>query len=263
VAAREGRQWIITATRLLPWLVPALVLAGAGLAAGLVADSPAAHAAARQAPDEPDGAFLYGRDCVSCHGIDGLGGWRGPSLEGTGAAGNYYVLATGRMPISHPHEPIRRSTPAYSEAEIAALVDHVTSLVDGPDLPELGTVAVDLPRGGALYRLHCAACHGSTGVGVALALDAFAPPILDAEAAEVAAVMAAGAGAMPAFYPRAFTDEEFEAVVAYTQHLREPLDQGGLPFGRAGRVDEALAAWGVGILVLVLLAAWIARAPAR
>lgn len=209
-----------------------------------------------------DGGDLYGRDCASCHGPDGRGSWRGPSLEGTGAAGNYYMLATGRMPIASPGEPVRRQEPGYSPEEIDALVQHVTTLVDGPDVPAVDLADADLALGGSLYRVHCGVCHSSTGIGSALAMDAFAPPVVDADADEVAAVMTSGAGAMPAFYPGAFTKREFDSVVAYVQLLREPVDR-GVPFGRAGRVDEALAAWGVGIVTLLLLAGWIARAPSK
>lgn len=246
--------------------VPPLVLATVLVAvtAGVVVGTrPTAAVPLAVAPQVDDlGGVLYGRDCAGCHGPDGQGSGWGPTLEGTGRAGNYYVLSTGRMPIDHPGEPVRRSDPVYTEDEVRALLDHIEGLVDGPDVPELLVGDVDLARGGALYRLHCGVCHSSTGIGTALAYGDVAPPVLDAEPAEVAAVMAAGAGAMPAFYPNAFTDEDLTSIVAYVQQLRDPVDR-GVPFGRAGRVDEALAAWGVGLASLLLLAAWIARAPAR
>jgi ubiquinol-cytochrome c reductase cytochrome c subunit len=251
---------------ILRWSLGVTVLVALGAALVVAAATPGVAAAdpTDQAGhgDPAVGAFLYGRDCVGCHGVDGLGSWSGPSLEGTGAASNYYVLSTGRMPIA-PGEPARRREARYTPDEIDALVTHVTGLIDGPEVPEVSVEDVDLALGGRLYRLHCGVCHSSTGIGVALTADAFAPPVLDSEPGEVAAVMAAGPGAMPAFYPDVFTDTEFDSIVAYVQQLRQPVDQGGLPFGRAGRVDEALAAWGLGILALVLLAGWIARAPGR
>jgi ubiquinol-cytochrome c reductase cytochrome c subunit len=247
-------------------ITPALAATALAAAAlvGALATTRAASAAAEAEPVPAAelGAFLYGRDCAGCHAPDGRGSWRGPSLEGTGEAGNHYVLATGRMPITSPHDAVERSEPAYGADEIDAIVGHVTTLVDGPELPQLFDDEVDLAHGGYLYRLHCGVCHSSTGIGTALAFDDFAPPVLDAEPLEVAAVMAAGTGAMPAFYPNVFTDDELASIVAYVQQLREPEDR-GIPFGRAGRVDEALAAWGVGIVSLLLLAGWIARAPAR
>lgn len=252
--------------RALRRLTSGVVLVVIGAAGGVAVDGaapvPASAAAATVTQDEL-GEQLYGRGCASCHGVDGEGIWRGPSLEGTGAASNYYMLSTGRMPIAEPDEPVRRRPARYSPTEIDALVEHVTTLVDGPPVPALAADDVDLALGGQLYRLHCGVCHSSTGIGMALAFEGFAPPVLDSEPRQVAAVMAAGPGSMPAFHPDVFTDQEFASIVAYVQQLREPVDQGGLPFGRAGRVDEALAAWGLGITSLVLIAAWIARAPAR
>lgn len=205
------------------------------------------------------GAFLYGRDCTSCHGADGRGSWRGPSLEDGGTAATYYMLATGRMPIAEPDAPVRRSEPHYSADEIRAVVDHVAELVDGPELPDLDPDEVDLALGGEVYRLHCGQCHSSTGIGGALLYGQQAPPVLPSEPTVIAAAVVSGPGAMPSFSPTGLTDEELVSVVAFVEVIQDPLDAGGLPLGRAGRVDEGLVGWGVGLAALVLLIAWVAR----
>lgn len=209
------------------------------------------------------GAALYGRDCAGCHGPSGEGSPRGVPLTESGEAAAYYFLVTGRMPIGDPDQrPGRRPSP-YSPAEIRALVAHVAALGDGPALPRVGHRGADLARGGALYRLHCASCHSATGIGGALAFGRFAPPLTSSEPSVVVAAVTAGPGAMPAFEPDAFTDDELAALVAYVQRLRDPEDRGGVPLGRAGRVDEALVALGVAMPALVLAAAWIARRARR
>lgn len=205
------------------------------------------------------GAFLYGRDCTSCHGTDGSGSWRGPSLDEGGTAATYYMLATGRMPIAEPESPVRRSETHYSAEEIIAVVDHVSGLVDGPEIPVLDLDEADLALGGEVYRLHCGQCHSSTGIGGALLYGHQAPPVLQSEPTVIAAAVVSGPGAMPSFSPTGLTDEELVSVVAFVQAIQDPLDEGGLPLGRAGRVDEGLVAWGVGLAALVLIIGWIAR----
>lgn len=227
--------------------------------------SPTAHAAtpragstAAQVADDA-GAFLYGRDCAGCHGPEGEGSPRGVSLTGSGEAGAHYMLLTGRMPIEDPEAPIRRSAPRYSDEQIDALVAHVAGLGDGPALPDVDPAEGDVPRGGELYRLHCGMCHSATGIGGALAFDEFAPSVTDAEPSVVAAAITAGPGAMPSFRPIGFTDDELTSIVAYVDQLQDPEDRGGIPIFRAGRADEGMVAWLVGVPTMVLLAAWVAR----
>lgn len=234
----------------------AAVVLCVGLATGW-AFTVGAPAAAQSDPDL--GRRLYLRDCASCHGGDGEGTARGVPLTDSGAAAADFYLSTGRMPIADPDAPVERSEPAYSGAALDALVEHVASFGDGPPVPDLTEGAGRAAVGGDLYRRHCAQCHGSAGVGVALAADVTAPPVLKATPLQVAESLVVGPGAMPSFHPATFGDDEVASVVAYVAELQEPEDRGGLPLARSGRLDELFVAWGVGVLGIVLVIRWVAR----
>lgn len=231
-----------------------LVRAPAGAAVGQAGEG---AGPADRAEGTGTGTELYRQTCLSCHGADGRGSWRGPSLESSGTAGTYYMVATGRMPIDDVDAPVRRRPVPYTEAEVLAIVAYVGELVDGPEIPDLDGVPVDLSLGGRVYRLQCSQCHSATGIGGALLYGEQAPALYRPEPLVVASVVVSGPGAMPAF---ALTDEELASVVAYVDEVvQDPVDEGGLPLLRAGRVDEGLLAWGLGLVGLALVAGWIAR----
>lgn len=201
------------------------------------------------------GERLYLRDCGSCHGPRGEGTARGPTISDAGAAGADFVLATGRMPLVT--DEVRRR-PRYGERERAAIVDHVASLGTGPAVPRLRPSEADVARGGVLYRRHCAACHGTTGAGTALAFGAIAPPIAGVAPVQVAEAAVVGPGAMPPFSPEVLSADELDDLVAYvaaieSRHRRAPLEMGG------ARLGEAAVALGVGLAAVVLAATLLAR----
>lgn len=220
------------------------------------------HAAASAQVDDPAvatiGERLYRRDCASCHGPDGEGTWRGVPLQDAGGASADFYLSTGRMPIDEPDETIARSEPAYDEAEIDALVAYVASFGDGPSIPDVSGDG-DLARGGSLYRLHCAQCHGASGVGVALAADVTAPSVLQSTPTQVIEALVVGPGAMPVFRDAVLDEDEREDVASYVTHLRTAGSEGGHPMARSGRLDEMLAGLGVGVVLMVAAARTIAR----
>ena len=207
------------------------------------------------------GAALYGRDCVFCHGVRGEGSTRGVPIADGGEAATHYALVSGRMPLRDPEAIPRRSPSPYTEEQIDALVAHVAGFGDGPAVPDVDWRGADVALGGHLYRLHCGACHSATGIGGALAFERVAPGLFESEPSVVAAAVVAGPGAMPAFGPDGFTDDELAAIVAYVERLQEPEDRGGWPIFRAGRADEALVALGLALPLLLAAAAWIARRP--
>lgn len=204
------------------------------------------------------GERLYGRDCASCHGPDGAGTSRGVPLRDAGAAAADFYLSTGRMPIDEPDETITRSEPSYDEEEIEALVAYVASFGDGPPIPDV-TAGRDLARGGSLYRLHCAQCHGASGVGVALAAGVTAPSVLQSTGTQVVEALVVGPGAMPVFRDAVLDEDEREDVAAYVAHLRAAGNEGGHPMARSGRLDEMLAALGAGVALMLAAARTIAR----
>lgn len=207
-------------------------------------------------PDVDDGRELYRRDCAACHGVDGAGSFRGVPIDEVGTASVRYSLSTGRMPIARPDAAVVRGAPAYGDAEIDAIVAYTATFVDGPELPDLAAASPDLGQGGVLYRLHCAACHGSTGIGGAQAIEGTAPSVLHATADEVAAAMVAGPGGMPAFRST-FDDDDIAGVAAYVGVLQDPPTT-GIPIP-GGRVGEGLVAWVLGVGVLLGAVSWIGR----
>jgi ubiquinol-cytochrome c reductase cytochrome c subunit len=232
------------------WWSPVLAL----LITVIVVPSAAPVAAARQpAPPSPAIGELYKADCGVCHGGDGQGTSRGPTLVGVGRASLDYEMSSGRMPLAGvgraddrpgaPLQPLpnkaasdpemvpRRHAPAYPPETIKQLVDYTSALTGGggPDIPHVGHG--NLAEGGALFRLHCAGCHAWAGDGGAL--------------------VEFQSGQMPAFGDAALTEEQVAGVVAYVKYLRDPEDKGGEPLWHLGPFAE-------GAVSLVALAALLA-----
>lgn len=219
---------------------------------------------------EPDAAALidagedlYRLGCISCHGADGTGQeapngeLRGPSLVDAGEAGAYYQLTTGRMPLANPGEIPSRKDPAYTPAEIDALVAFVASLGDGPELPDVDVEAGDLADGGVLFRESCQACHSATGAGGALSYGRAAPPLAEATPSQVGAAIRSGPGPMPRFGPEIFDDEQVDGIARYVTYLEEPDDRGGFALGRLGPIPEGFLIWVGGLGLLLVVAFWL------
>ncbi|WP_436792772.1 cytochrome bc1 complex diheme cytochrome c subunit [Actinospongicola halichondriae] len=258
---------------------------------GLALTGQAGAAGAESAPstgiDDPlvaAGEDLYRAGCASCHGTDGagvrivepadgigdeavtnaagIGELRGPSLRESGAAGAYYYLSTGRMPLANSDDQPRRKDPAYDEAEIDALVAYVASLGDGPAIPEVDIDGADVAEGGVLFRANCQACHSAFGSGGALSYGRAAPSLHSSDPTEVGAAIRVGPGQMPVFGDDTITDEELDDVAAYVEVLRTPDNPGGLQIGRNGPVPEGFVIWLFGIGGLLLVVVWIGgRSP--
>ncbi len=207
----------------------------------------------------PDGRQLYLTGCSSCHGAEGAGTRRGPSLENSGEASAYYYLSTGRMPLAEEQAQPRRKEPAYSRAEINALVDYVASLGEGPALPEVDPTKGDLAEGGVLYRSNCAPCHTAAGIGGALSYGRAAPSLHSSGPLQTAASVRVGPGQMPVFGPEALDQEELDSIVRYVQYLRSPPTPGGAALGSAGPIPEGFVAWVFGVGALVLAVLWIGK----
>lgn len=235
-----------------------LVLAVTCLALAVLGSRPAA------AGDElvEEGRQLYLTGCSSCHGVEGDGvvvdgDVRGPSLAQAGEATAYYYLATGRMPLGDPGDQPQRKEPAYSEDEIAALVDYVSTLGDGVDLPDVDIDGADLAEGGVLYRAMCQACHSAFGSGGALSYGRAAPNLHRADPLEVAAAVRSGPGQMPVFDLVSLSEDDLDDVAAYVEYLKSPVNEGGVQVGRNGPVPEGFVIWLLGIGGTLLFVAWI------
>jgi ubiquinol-cytochrome c reductase cytochrome c subunit len=236
-----------------------------------------AVATGQAAGEATDIRRLYLSDCSVCHGADGRGSGRGPSLVGVGRASLDYQLSTGRMPLGpvgrsekpgnplqplpnrvlpDPGEQSKRHRPAYPEATIAALVDFADRLTGGggPDIPRLG--AGDLAEGGDLFRLQCAACHAWAGDGGAL-LHREAPELHDATSNQIGEAVRVGPGLMPAFGHAAIDNRQLDQLAAYVRYLADPQDRGGNPLWHLGPFAEGLIAWIIGMVFLILTIRWI------
>ncbi|MDX1494197.1 MAG: cytochrome c [Longimicrobiales bacterium] len=110
--------------------------------------------------------------CLGCHRIDGQGGRIGPIIDGLAERVDLaYTLAVIRDPAGTipgtlmPHQPM-------PERESERLARYLLSLPEQP-VPAAGAAPQAPPAlapgdsldGEALYRRHCAACHGESGAG--------------------------------------------------------------------------------------------------
>ena len=236
-----------------------LVLAGALVAGRATAPAAGAGAAASDQDDRQveRGRELFLTGCSSCHGIDGTGTGRGPSLERSGEAAAYYYLSTGRMPLANPNEQPRRKDPAYEDRDIDALVAYVSTLGEGPPIPDLDLRDADLAAGGELYREACAPCHSAGAIGGALSYGRAAPTLHPAEPRQIASAVRVGPGQMPVFDREAVSEEELDDLVRYVRFLDDPEDRGGASLGNAGPIPEGAVAWIFGMGVLVVAILWI------
>ena len=126
-----------------------------------------------------NGARLYGRYCVACHGANGSGitkaepdsigagplrdqtQQRGiaPSLRGVGALAADFYLRTGYMPLQRVGIQPRRSRVVLSDGEIRDLTAYVASLGTGPPIPRPHPERGNVSQGMQLFLNDCAGCH--------------------------------------------------------------------------------------------------------
>lgn len=221
---------------------------GIGLALGALFIFVAATSASASGEDD----FIA--RCASCHGADASGTAEGPPLVGVGGAMVDFQLRTGRMPLSDPGVQPKRKPPAFTEDEISAIVDYVTSLgPGGPSIPSVDPASGELSLGQSLFVANCAPCHGATANGGAVGKGALAPSLSLASPLEVAEAVTVGPGEMPVF---AFDQHEIDSIVAFIEDLEHRPDRGGADIGGVGPVPEGFVAWGVG-MGSCLAVAWL------
>jgi ubiquinol-cytochrome c reductase cytochrome c subunit len=221
--------------------------------------------------------FLVG--CSFCHGQNGEGvktqngNNLGPSLVGVGAAAVDFQVGTGRMPMQAPTQQAPRKDVVYTDEEIEALGAYVASLGPGPAVPDESDYSIEgmseeereaaITRGGQIFLTNCTACHNFQGNGGAMPRGGYAPKIRGIEARYVYEAMLTGPQSMPSFSNDNLTPDQKRDVIAYLESLEEDPEYGGFGLGGLGPVTEGLAAWLVGIGLLVGAAAWIAAHTTR
>jgi ubiquinol-cytochrome c reductase cytochrome c subunit len=188
------------------------------------------------------GRVLYAQGCASCHGEDLRGRPdMGPSLRRAGAAAADFYLSTGRMPLADPTDEPERTQPAYSRADIDALVAFVGSF-GGPGIPRADPARGDLAKGMEAYTEHCAGCHQIAGRG-GIVTGAAVPALDDATPTQIAEAVRVGPYLMPPFSERQLDQPTLDSIARYVQSLRHPDDRGGWGIGNLGPIPEGMVAW--------------------
>ncbi len=209
----------------------------------------AASSARRDDAAEPasPGALIFKENCAGCHGPDASGTEIGPTLKAVNDSSLVErVVRSGKGPM--PSFAAR-----LSGAEIGAVAEYIAST------STISLAGGTLSRGGSLYRLDCAGCHGATGRGGALvSVGLNAPALTGFSPAEVATAIIFGPGPMPSFSKAIVDQHDLASLVDFVETLKEPDHPGGQPLGYRGPVTEALAGAGA-LAVLLLVTVWIER----
>lgn len=259
-----------------------LILLGLAISGGLYAafsPSSSADAATNQEAQIAAGRQLFLVSCAFCHGQTGQGvstvggNVLGPSLVGVGPASVDFQVGTGRMPAEQPGPQIEKHQVVFTQNEINELAAYVGSLGPGPAIPTPNMYSTAgmtnaekeeaVVRGGQIFLTNCTACHNFTGEGGAMPRGGFAPRLLDTNPKYIYEAMLTGPQGMDSFSDGDITPQMKKDVIAYIEAMKQQPGYGGFGLGGLGPVSEGLAAWVVGIGVLVGFAVWIAAHTAR
>ena len=221
--------------------------------------APRGSAAGSTDPDVVAGKSLYVKfSCASCHGLNGEGGKRAPSIIGVGAAGVDFQMGTGRMPLQYHGAQAPRKPPVASEDEIHKVAAYVASLAPGPAIPNVdGWQKTDVAFGGALFRTNCAQCHNFVGAGGALTYGKYAPALTEATPTQIYEAMITGPENMPVFGDKTITPAQKLAIINYVKSVQHEANPGGAGLGRIGPVSETLIGILGGLGLCVLFTLWL------
>lgn len=202
------------------------------------------------------GRQMYLYSCATCHGQQGQGSQRGPSLVGVGEATVDFYLQTGRMPL--PWESVQsqaqRSTPKFSQAQIRSLDQYVASLgPGGPPIPDVSPG--DLSKGRDLFLENCASCHAPSGIGYIQTGGRIAPDLLHDKPTQIAEATRIGPNTMPRFPATVLDQEQLNDLVSYVGTLQDQKVQakGGASIGEIGAAVEGPLAFGVTAFLVVVV----------
>ncbi len=237
------------------WLLGAIVAAGVAQAL-LAPTSTVAQTAERTQLAE--GRMLYEQSCASCHGPTGAGTADGPSLLRAGPAAVDFMLSTGRMPLAVPGVQPQRQRPAFTPAQIRAIVAYVGTIgTGGTAIPAVEPGAGSLSLGQQGYEANCSACHGAAGSGDSIGGNQIAPALDRATALQIAEAIRVGPGPMPRFGRATIDDRTMNSIVRYLLYLREVPNHGGFGLTRIGPVAEGFVGVLIGLGLLLVAIRWI------
>jgi len=209
-----------------------------------------------------EGKRLFLQGCSSCHGLNAEGTGIAPSLIGVGAAAVDFQVSTGRMPMADLTQQAQRKKPVYNEEQVAALAAYVASLAPGPAAVNNAQLTWErdgnTAQGGELFRNNCAMCHNFAAQGGALTNGKYAPTLMGVEAKDIYEAMITGPQSMPKFGDKTITPEEKLSIIKWIKAAQSEPQLGGASTGRVGPVTEGLAAWLLGLGLLIGIAVWLA-----
>jgi ubiquinol-cytochrome c reductase cytochrome c subunit len=199
------------------------------------------------------GQELFTASCAACHAMnaEGIKG-RGPSLHGVGALAADFYLQTGRMPLSSPRAQPQRTSPAFVQPEIRALVAYVASF-GGPAIPVVHPSRGSLSDGQRLFSLDCAGCHTIQGQG-GIVTGAIVPSLNQATPRQIAQAIRVGPYVMPRFGAGEISNAQIDSIARYVQSVQHPENRGGWGIGRIGPIPEGMVAWLLAAAALLLIA---------
>jgi len=199
------------------------------------------------------GFTLYQGSCSSCHGIaaQGIPGVA-PSLRAVGAGPLDFYLSTGRMPLEQPREEPMRSPPAFTRAQIDALIAFVSAF-GGPPAPTANPSAGDLALGFHEFTLNCAGCHQIVARG-GITVDAQVPDLEQTTPQQIAEAVRMGPYLMPHFDSAQIDQHDLDSIARYIVWTRHPADSGGWGIYNIGPIPEGIVAWFIGLAALVIVA---------
>ncbi len=224
--------------------------------------------AAAAAPSVKQGEHLYGRYCVSCHGMNGsgvhparqIGAGPGraqtqqhvvaPPLRGVGARAADFYLRTGYMPLQKIGLQPRRSTVIFDEQQLRSLIAYVASLGGGPPIPQPHPERGDISLGQHLFTDPCAGCHQVMAEG-GYVTGAVPPALENATAVQVAEAVRIGPTVMPTFSRTQISPHELDSIIRYVEYTKNPDDRGGWAIGHLGPLPEGLVTGFIAALALV------------
>jgi ubiquinol-cytochrome c reductase cytochrome c subunit len=166
-------------------------------------------------------------------------------------------VSTGRMPAAGQAAEQVRKTAKFDDAQTRALAAFVQSLGGGTPIPKGSVQGGDIAEGGALFRLNCASCHGTTFKGAPLSGGKVAPSLNPSTPMQMITAMLSGPESMPVFPDNQLSPAQKREIVNYVETIKASDDPGGSGIDRIGPVSEAIVLWvgGVGFLMIVIL--WI------